>query len=147
MSISKAVSEAIEVYTRHLSPAEKRFVRENLGISLVFYAAAQKASQEAFKRYPREGHNGRGDAFRHAYWSALMTRNGGLQMAKRYGYAHEAVPPGDGTHPVIVGKGLMLTQPRAEREMDEFNNAAGRSIGQANTAASDQDLAEVVDQA
>ena len=147
MGIPKIASAAIDDYTKHLSPAEKRFIRENTGVSLMFYAAAQKASQEALKRYRGEGHNGRGDAFRHAYWSALMTRNAGLLMARRYGYAHEAVPPGDGIHPVIVGKGTMLTQPRAEREMDEFNNAVGRAIGAANPTANDQELAEQVNQA
>jgi len=147
MAVTTVVDQAIQVYIHNLSPAEKKFVKENTGIALLFYTAAQKASAEALRRYPKEGHNGRGDAFRHAYWSALMTRNAGLQAAKKFGYAHEAVPPGDGRHSVIVGKGSTLTQPRAEREMDEFNNAVGRSIGVQNSAATDEHLAVLVDQA
>jgi hypothetical protein len=87
------VSAAIDVYTKHLSPAEKKFVKRITRCLYDLLLAAQKASQEALRRYPGEGHNGGGDAFRHAYWSALMTRNSSLLMAKKYGYAHEAVPP------------------------------------------------------
>jgi len=148
MGILKTANKAVDTYTsNHLSPAERQFVKKNPHVSALISTAADKALQEAEQRYQGEGHNGRGDAFRHAYWSALMTREVGLQMARQYGYAHEAVPPGDGVQRVIVGSGEMLTQPKREREMDQFNNAAGRTIGETNKDDDDRALADLVDQA
>lgn len=57
-------------------------------------------------------HNGRGDAFRHALFSALNSRDLGIDLAKRLGDAHEL-------HPAETPLG---------REMDLFNNDVGRKI-------------------
>ena len=56
--------------------------------------------------------SGKGDAFRHAYFSGLNASYFGLEMAKRLGDAHELKP---GQHPRDI-------------EMDLYNNAAGRFI-------------------
>jgi hypothetical protein len=129
-----------------LTPAERRFIKEQPPtVSLKLWQSAATAAEEA-KKYPG-AHNGKGDAFRHAYWSALMTKHCGVESAKKYGFAHESVPPGDGSQCVLVGSGSARTQPRAERVMDEHNNSVGRDIGKANLAVSDDKLATLIHQA
>ena len=77
---------------------------------------------------PEDGHN---DAFRHAYFNALMVREYGEDWARRYANAHEALP------------GNMV-----DREaMDLFNNEVGRQIAVENPDASDEELADLVEQA
>lgn len=55
--------------------------------------------------------DGRGDAFRHCYWSARMTIGHGVDKAREFGERHE-----DGSA-------------ANERQMDSSNNGTGRSIG------------------
>ncbi|ORX92093.1 hypothetical protein K493DRAFT_142377, partial [Basidiobolus meristosporus CBS 931.73] len=57
--------------------------------------------------------NGKADAFRHCYWSALMTISIGESQAKEVGDAHE-----------VFGQNSA-----AASSMDLFNNARGREIG------------------
>lgn len=56
--------------------------------------------------------NDTADAFRHALWSFLMTRELGPEMAKRFGDAHEISKP----------------NPDDERLMDLYNNHMGRVL-------------------
>ena len=56
--------------------------------------------------------NDTADAFRHALWSFLMTRELGPEMAKRFGDAHEISEP----------------NPGGERLMDLYNNHMGRVL-------------------
>ncbi|MGV9263428.1 DUF6973 domain-containing protein [Kitasatospora sp. NPDC003701] len=71
------------------------------------------------------------DAFRHAYWNALMTKRFGEGWARRYANAHEQLPgnPGD------------------RESMDLYNNEVGRRIAAANPHASDEELARLVEEA
>ncbi|MGK5030541.1 DUF6973 domain-containing protein [Janthinobacterium sp. MDT1-19] len=71
------------------------------------------------------GHNNSWDAFRHAYVSAEMTRVHGSLTAKILGDMHEI--KGDFTR----------DQPWAEKNMDLWNNAAGRKIGENSYNAAD----------
>lgn len=76
--------------------------------------AATKANNEAVARYPGDSlRNGKGDAFRHCSWNALMTIRIGSNGAERIATNHETI--GDG--------------PADENAMDLFNNAQGRQIG------------------
>jgi hypothetical protein len=86
----------------------------------------------AESRFPEEGQeDGHGDAFRHAYWNALMTEKYGADWADRYGTAHEG-----------------LSGNPADREaMDLYNNEVGRRIATDNPDASPEELADLVDQA
>ncbi len=75
--------------------------------------------------------NGQRDAFRHAYWNALLTKNFGENWTKQFTTAHEGVPGNE-----------------ADREaMDLYNNEVGRAIATANPNASDAELAKLVSQA
>ena len=75
------------------------------------------ALAEAERMYPPDTlHNGIGDAFRHCMWSAQLTISLGWRDAKGFTDRHEHTGDHNG-------------QPRAERNMDQFNNARGREIG------------------
>ncbi|MBW3668533.1 MAG: hypothetical protein KY443_04895, partial [Actinobacteria bacterium] len=81
---------------------------------------ADAALAEAARLYPRETlHNGIGDAFRHCMWSAQMTISLGWRDAKGFADRHEHTGDHNKKSP----------QPRAERKMDQYNNAKGREIG------------------
>lgn len=73
-----------------------------------------RARMETMERYPEGGHNDTADAFRHCFWSALMTKRANAGFAERFGNAHE-----NGDH----------NQPYEESRMDKHNNAVGRDIG------------------
>lgn len=100
-------------------------------------AAIKEAAFEAADRhYPvpagadeewarNDGHN---DAFRRAYWSALMARRFGAAFAARFAAAHAAMP---GSSPEGTA-------------MDLYNNEIGRRIAQAHPDASRRTLAEMV---
>ncbi len=73
-------------------------------------------------------HNGEADAFRHAYWNALMTSRAGPEFAEALATAHE------------TGS----TNPPGEVEMDLHNNAVGRRIAVENPGATDEELRDLV---
>ena len=95
----------------NLTDAEKAFVRKYPAVAARLYFTKKKAEAEAEKRYPYSLTGGEGDAFRHAYWSALMTRAAGPKLAKKIGDAHEDFPHNE------------------DRDMDLHNNQVGREIG------------------
>lgn len=75
---------------------------------------AQQAEDAAARKYPGDGlHNGPGDAFRHALFSANNAIDLGLNLAKQLGDAHENQP-----------------QDPLERQMDLYNNQIGRNLSQ-----------------
>jgi hypothetical protein len=86
-----------------------------IGLSLCSKAGADadtaKASAEA--KFPSSLHNGQGDAYRHCYWSGLMTHHIGSGNALFVGENHEAFS--------------FTTQ--EEYEMDTYNNKQGRIAG------------------
>lgn len=64
--------------------------------------------------YPSSTHNGKGDAFRHSYWNALMCKSIGCSNAKIVADNHERYNPG----------------PQKEHDMDYYNNQKGRDMYQ-----------------
>jgi hypothetical protein len=100
-----------EVETRALGPAEVRLCSAFPGFCATSFALGRVAERTA-RRYGKL-HNGKGDAFKHAYWSALMTFYQTETWAKALGNAHEARPH----------------NPALERRMDLHNNAVGRGHG------------------
>ncbi|NMO19629.1 hypothetical protein HPC49_48350 [Pyxidicoccus fallax] len=77
------------------------------------------------------GNDGHRDAFRHAYWNALMTREFGADWTKQFATAHEALPG----------------NPATREAMDLYNNEVGRQIAIDNPNASPEELATLVQQA
>lgn len=96
---------------RALGNAEKLLCALFPGKCARSYALAQWANRTA--RPYGQMYNGKGDAFKHAYWSALMTYFQGEAWATALGNAHEARPK----------------NPRIEKAMDLHNNAIGRGHG------------------
>ena len=117
---------------KNLTQKEKDFVKKHPITAYSFKQAADKARKEAKKRYSGPGlHNGKGDAFRHAYWNALMVKADGEVLAKEFADAHEKNP----------------NQPAKEKAMDLHNNSVGRSIGMRHRRSSDAMIANEVDKA
>jgi hypothetical protein len=77
------------------------------------------------------GNDGHRDAFRHAYWNALMTKEFGADWTKQFATAHEGLPG----------------NPATREAMDLYNNEVGRQIAIANPNASAEELATLVQQA
>lgn len=89
------------------------------------------ALQTAQDRYPGatpvDGHL---DAFRHAYWNALMTQEYGVEFARDFATAHEG------------------SADSADSEaMDLYNNEVGRRIATENPDATREELANLIQQA
>jgi hypothetical protein len=72
-----------------------------------------------------DGHN---DAFRHAFYNAMLSKEFGVDFAAAFGTAHEGKPGNE-----------------ADREaMDLYNNELGRKIAVANPDATPKQLAELI---
>jgi len=77
------------------------------------------------------GNDGQRDAFRHACWNALLTREFGADWTRQFTTAHEGLPG----------------NPADREAMDLYNNEVGRQIALASPDASPEKLAELVAQA
>ena len=97
-----------------LTPAEKIFLlRHPFSINTI-REDANKALAKSRQQFAGAGlHNGKGDAFRHCYWSALLTRDIGKNNARSFTTAHENYSE----------------NPTGERGMDLHNNGVGIDIG------------------
>ena len=115
----------------YLTAAEKEFIKKHPIAAAKFFINSQKASSKTASE-PGQ-HNGKGDALRHAYWCALNARDEGVELAKKFGNAHEDNP----------------NNPPAEKQMDLHNNEVGYSIGnQARSGKwSDTDVYKAVNNA
>jgi len=99
----------------NLTPAEKALVWRNPFTAWHVRMLAQIAANEAYSRSPEIlMEDGPGDAFRHAYWTALMTRSLGAELAKQFSDAHELGATGNSPE---------------QRKMDLDNNKVGIKIG------------------
>ena len=94
-----------------LGSAEKRLCVLNPEKCARTYVLGIYAERSA-KRYGKL-HNGKGDAFKHAYWSGLMAYYQGDSWATAFGNAHEKRPK----------------NPAIEKRMDLHNNSVGRWHG------------------
>ncbi|MFB7721872.1 DUF6973 domain-containing protein [Nocardia sp. NPDC056100] len=111
---------------------EKLLVREGPAGLVDFYSIKKMATQAANESdFSATVNDGQGDAFRHTYWNALLTRRFGETFADEYATSHEG------------GAG----QPSHREAMDLYNNSIGRQIGADNPTASPEDLKSKVTQA
>lgn len=106
-----------------MNDAEWNFCRWtwNWGLCVGVNSLASKALKEAenvSSKYGWEIHNGGADAFRHCYWSGIMTSVYDSKTAKGFGDRHEDTPkPKDKKNAI---------QWQNEKDMDLFNNQKGR---------------------
>lgn len=99
------------------------------------YEIQKSAQAVAAERFPsgtdRPGNYDRNDAFRHTYWSALLTRRFGPDWAEEFTSAHEGY----------------RSNPGPAEAMDLYNNEMGRTIAMQHPHVTDQELAELVERA
>lgn len=100
-----------------LNPSEKKAVLLYPVLATVVPAAKEKAFNETATRFGHQGHNDKSDAFRHCYWSSLITRDAGVLAALSFTTAHEDFP----------------SNPPDEKDMDLHNNSVGIAIAISNT--------------
>lgn len=92
----------------------------------------ENAFSTADGRFAPEDHNdNHNDAFRHAYWNAIMARRFGQDWAENYANAHEGIPGNS----------------EVREAMDLYNNEVGRGIAEENPDASDEEIADLIEQA
>lgn len=109
-----------------LSPDEKEFILANPIAAIYFKKNADIALDEAKKRFAGQTLlNGAGDAFRHCFWSAMNCWDQGIELARKFGEAHEN----------------WTGNPAAQKSMDLYNNEVGYAIGRQSPGASNRHLA------
>lgn len=96
----------------------------------------EAAKAEAIARFPPPHHpddtaDNHTDAFRHAYWNALMTQRFGNDWTRDFTTAHERLP----------------NNPSTAEAMDLYNNEVGRNVARAHPDATPAELADYVEQA
>lgn len=101
-------------------------------------AKAKKAADAATKKTntlykPYCTYQGNGDAFRHAYWSALMTKKIDRAFAYDAGLAHEGLT-----------EDYDFDKQSEDHKMDISNNYSGRKLGTKYSDLSDAKLADKV---
>lgn len=96
---------------------------------------ADKALKSAANRYQQYSLlQGNGDAYRHAYWSALMTKHISKKFAQQAGYAHEG-----------YAVGSYNSIKNLDVKMDISNNTKGRNDASNNKSLSDSQLANYIE--
>ncbi|CAD5287905.1 putative RHS repeat-associated core domain-containing protein [Alteromonas sp. 38] len=100
-----------------VSDEEWQYLMDNKLAAPGIAAATLQAYNKAAELYPNSLHNGEGDAFRHAYWNALITRYTSAEHAEAFTSLHEQVGGG----------------PAIENTMDMHNNAIGRALATETT--------------
>ncbi len=115
------------------NPAEKLLALSELPFSALAALAIKEnapiANQRTALVWAANGLNNKSDAFRHAFFLAMNTRDVGNVWAWAFAEAHETSTPAE----------LSL-----EEDMDRFNNGVGISLWQANPTSTDDQLATIV---
>lgn len=122
------------VDTQEITAEEARMLNDlGLVAQKDFLDIRNEAYGEPDDRYDvaKGAEDGHQDAMPHAYWNALMVRRFGLDWAERFGTAHER----------IAGN------PADKEAMDLYNNEVGRQIAVDHPDASQEELADLVQQA
>jgi hypothetical protein len=102
-------------YKNRMSASEKAIFDSMSRFNQLGYLLnAQKATWRAEDLFPNSLYNGKGDAFRHAYWNGLNVILLGQNLAESLTTAHEDKPP---EYPYSY----------KEKQMDLFNNEVGRN--------------------
>ncbi len=100
-----------------LTPAEQAYIAANPDHALTIRNSKDTAFNETKRRFGKNGHNDKSDAFRHCFWSAILARDLGYKNALHFTTAHESDP----------------ANPPGEKTMDLHNNGVGLAIGKLYT--------------
>ncbi|MFZ2488028.1 MAG: hypothetical protein WAZ19_07875, partial [Anaerolineae bacterium] len=129
----KWIADLFGLQRRSITMTEKKLMDEQGLFGQIDLYNIQKEAFEMAEKFA--GSNGQedglGDAYRHAYWNALMVRRFGDDWAKNYSDAHEN----------IAGN------PKTKAFMDLWNNNLGIRIALENPNISKQELANKIAEA
>lgn len=118
----------------NLTTAEISLYAANPGKAAAAKICAGKAEDFAANRYRAYTlYQGNGDACRHTYWSALMTRDIDKDFAYDAGLAHEGLK-----------RGYAFSLLDADTKMDVSNNYSGRTLGTSMAGTTDTQLSAAV---
>jgi hypothetical protein len=98
---------------QQLTPQEKSYLFRHPQHASILKESKQTAYKETIKMFGHNGRNDKSDAFRHCFWSALLSRDIGYHNALMFTNAHESDP----------------RNPKNEKAMDIYNNSIGLQIG------------------
>jgi len=132
---------------RELSPPEKWWVFMHPFIAVRTFEISQK-SREVAKQIKQSDildgdiHGGQVDAFKHAYWMALLVQEISARKARRLGIVHEK---GDYIQfKRSRRKNKNAVHDEAASAMDLFNNEVGREIGLQHSGATPDEIREII---
>lgn len=130
------------VFRAKLSEKEIQYIEKKLNLLEVnsiknAQEDAVKMTANIFYEIKDNFYQDEADAFRHAYWNALMAQNLGYK-GLNFAYAHEGLEPGEPADRIYNGSKLIDVQ------MDVRNNRVGYEIGRANPKLSKEKLAVLV---
>lgn len=125
----------IDIWNR-LTESEKKLCIRYPFDALKVNTAKDIATSQTEIKFGENGLGDRSDAFRHGIWNAEMTVLIGAEKAELFATAHE-------------DKDLTGNEPdgypkTAHKDMDLHNNEVGRSIGEQNKDASEEEMADII---
>lgn len=101
-------------YKNRMSTSERNIFNSlSMDKQFIYLFHAQKATWRSEDLFPNSIYNGKGDAFRHAYFNAMNANILGVTLAESLSTAHEDKPS-------------LYFYDFKEKEMDLFNNKVGR---------------------
>lgn len=129
-NISRFIEEKL------LTDAEKKLCIRYPFDALKVNSARNIAISQTETKYGYNGLGDKSDAFRHGIWNAEMTVLIGKEKAELFATAHEDKD--------VTGNESDGYSKSAHREMDLHNNEIGRSIGENNKNASEDEMADII---
>ncbi len=108
----------------NLTDAEKLLIAKYPIQALKVNACKESADQWTDAWYPTWTDGDEGNAYRHAFWNAMMTEEIGVISAQQFATAHENHGLTDAEYKAIIINGFNGLQ---HREMDLYNNNIGRT--------------------
>lgn len=117
-----------------LNKIEKKLYVAHPFAALRVHAASKKAAQYSYEQFGNNGVGDKTDAFRHAVWCAIMARDIGPDLAKKFSDAHE----NGYTEEELAAEVMDGNTGYAHKDMDLYNNAIGLSIGSGEHKSDEQ---------
>lgn len=119
-----------------LTDSEKKLCIRYPFDALKVNTAKNIATSQTEVKFGSNGLGDRSDAFRHGIWNAEMTILIGKEKAELFATAHEDKD--------VTGNESDGYPKTAHRDMDLHNNEVGRSIGERNSGATEDEMADII---
>lgn len=119
-----------------LTDSEKKLCVRYPFDALKVNTAKNIATDQTIRKFGKNGLGDRSDAFRHGIWNAEMTVLIGKEKAEMFATAHEDKD--------VTGNESDGYPKAAHKDMDLHNNEVGRTIGEKNSGASEDEMADII---